>query len=315
MLQLKVTAVACFAMATCSVAAAPQVFNVWSFGAAGDGKFNDTAAIQRTIDAAGAAGRGSVAWLPPNGTYLMGGALTLFGHKYDGVTLQVDGAVTIPTPAWSTEPPLINSSDGVRGLGFPGVADNVLTAINVDGFRFRGHGSFTGYLFDEHKCAPTKTVPKPCPPGGFSMTNCTDLVVENLRLSHFPGMMFIHNSQDVLVRNMTMINRNNPEETGDIEFGGIGSHGEPWNSPWQYHVNLMRANNITMRDSFVTGGDDNVCIKNDTANVLIENVTFFDGHGASIGSIPDCAGCHGVVTNITYRKLRFLGNAPMKIKW
>jgi hypothetical protein len=77
----------------------------------------------------------------------------------------------------------------------------------------------------------------------------------------------------------------------------------------------MRANNITMRDSFVTGGDDNVCIKNDTANVLIENVTFLDGHGASIGSIPDCAGCHGIVTNITYRNLTFLGNAPMKIKW
>ena len=131
------------------------------------------------------------------------------------------------------------------------------------------------------------------------MTNCTDVLVENLRLSHFPGMMFIHNSQNVMVRNMTMINRNNPEETGDIEFGGIGSHGEPWNSPWQYEVKLMRANNITMRDSYVTGGDDNVCIKNDTANVLIENVTFLDGHGASIGSIPDCSGCHGVVTNIT----------------
>ena len=176
---------------------AAEIFNVWAFGAAGDGKSNDTAAIQRTIDAAGAAGSGSVAWLPANGTYLMGGALTLFGHGYDGVSLQVDGAVTIPTPAWSTEPPVINCSDGVRGLGFPGVADNVLSVINVDGFRFRGHGSFTGYLFDEHKCAPTKTAPKPCPPGGFSMTNCTDLVVEDLRLSHFPGMMFIHNSQDV----------------------------------------------------------------------------------------------------------------------
>ena len=63
-------------------------------------------------------------------------------------------------------------------------------------------------------------------------------------------------------------------------------------------VPLMRANNITMRDSFVTGGDDNVCIKNDTANVLIENVVFENGHGASIGSIPDCSGCHGVVLRI-----------------
>jgi polygalacturonase len=77
----------------------------------------------------------------------------------------------------------------------------------------------------------------------------------------------------------------------------------------------MRANNITIRDMFVTGGDDNVCIKNDTANVLIENVVFHDGHGASIGSIPDCSGCHGVVTNITFRNITMGGDAPMKIKW
>ena len=53
----------------------------------------------------------------------------------------------------------------------------------------------------------------------------------------------------------------------------------------------------------------------DTANVLIENVVFQDGHGASIGSIPDCSGCHGVVTNISFRNLTFAGDAPMKIKW
>ena len=83
--------------------------------------------------------------------------------------------------------------------------------------------------------------------------------------------------------------------------------------------------------------------------MLVENVMFKNGHGASIGSIPDCAGCHGVVTNITvsvdsqrsqlsitisishscdslhalglfvaanqYRNCTFGGNAPMKIKW
>ena len=89
------------------------------------------------------------------------------------------------------------------------------------------------------------------------MVNCTDIIFEDLHLSHFPGMAFIHNSQGVLVRNLTMINRDNPEETGDIEIGGIGSHGEPWNSPWQYQVPLMQASNITIRDLFVTGGDDN----------------------------------------------------------
>jgi hypothetical protein len=46
----------------------------------------------------------------------------------------------------------------------------------------------------------------------------------------------------------------------------------------------------------------------------VENVHFTDGHGASIGSIPDCYGCHGYVTNIVFRNCTFGGNAPMKIK-
>ena len=48
--------------------------------------------------------------------------------------------------------------------------------------------------------------------------------------------------------------------------------------------------------------------------MLIENVVFNNGHGATIGSVPDCNGCMGFVTNVTYRNCSFGGNAPMKIK-
>ena len=136
-----------------------------------------------------------------------------------------------------------------------------------------------------------------------------------------------------MVRNVTMFNRNVPEETGDVEVGGMGSHGAPpplcaWKDGefnaddpclvpggnWQYELPLLRPCNFTMRDSTVNGGDDNVCIKNDTQGVLVENVTFTNGHGASIGSIPDCAGCHGHVSDVVFRNCTFGGNAPMKIK-
>ena len=80
----------------------PRVFSAFSYGARGDGRANDTASVQRTIDAAGAAGGGE-AWLPANGTFLLGGGLNLLGHAYDGVTLRIDGKITIPTPAWSTQ--------------------------------------------------------------------------------------------------------------------------------------------------------------------------------------------------------------------
>ena len=62
------------------------------------------------------------------------------------------------------------------------------------------------------------------------------------------------------------------------------------------------------------GGDDNIAIKNDTANVLIENCVFGNGHGASIGSVPDTNGVMGYVTNVTFRNLVMNGNAACKIK-
>ena len=110
------------AAATMAAVASPQpeqVFSVYDFGARGDGKHNDTSAIQLALNAAAAAG-GGVAHLPHNGTYLTGGGLNALGHVYDGVTLRVDGAVTVPgptaKPAWST-PEQCGTAEHVKGSG------------------------------------------------------------------------------------------------------------------------------------------------------------------------------------------------------
>ena len=62
------------------------------------------------------------------------------------------------------------------------------------------------------------------------------------------------------------------------------AQGEPWNSPLQYEEHLLSTNNVTIRGCTFSGGDDNIAIKNDTANVLIEDCVFGNGHGASIGT-------------------------------
>ena len=264
-------------LASCSAAASQQpVFSAFAYGAVGDGKANDTAAIQRTIDAAGGGQRG-VAQLPGNGTFLLGGGLNLIGHGYDGVTLQIDGAVTVPGPAakpgWPTPAQCGLSTNRPGANLIPRSLCSVLLVINVDRFTFTGSGTVTGFLFDEH------SGPQPAGGGGFVFTNVTNPIVENLRLSHFDGMMYIHFSQNITVRNVSMFNRNTPEETGDIEIGGMGSHGVPpplcaWKggrfhpddpclvpgANWQYELPLLRPRNFTMRDSLVNGGDDNVCI-------------------------------------------------------
>ena len=70
------------------VAATPGIFNIRDYGAVGDGKTPDTAAINKAIEVCGAAGGGQV--LIPPGRYLSG---TL--HLKSNVTLFLDAAATL----------------------------------------------------------------------------------------------------------------------------------------------------------------------------------------------------------------------------
>ena len=61
----------------------------------------------------------------------------------------------------------------------------------------------------------------------MSVLNSTRFLRENVRFEHVSGAVFVHNSQDVMIRNMSINNRGMPvEENGDLEVGGVGSHGE-----------------------------------------------------------------------------------------
>ncbi|WP_322032442.1 glycosyl hydrolase family 28-related protein [Paraburkholderia sp. J76] len=61
-----------------SVVAAPLVVNVRSYGAAGDGQADDSASLQRAIEALNAAGGGELYF--PAGTYLHSEEITVSGH-------------------------------------------------------------------------------------------------------------------------------------------------------------------------------------------------------------------------------------------
>ena len=66
-----------------------RTFDVTEFGAKGDGAAKDTAAVQRAVDAASAAGGGEV--LLPKGTYLCGSVFLKSGvdfHLAEGATLK-----------------------------------------------------------------------------------------------------------------------------------------------------------------------------------------------------------------------------------
>ncbi|HKI68604.1 MAG TPA: glycosyl hydrolase family 28 protein [Verrucomicrobiae bacterium] len=122
--QIKVTVLLLLAWtATSAFAAEPAgVFNVLDYGAKGDGTNNDTAAIQKTIDACAAGGGGQV--LLPSGVFLSG-ALTL----HSGIDFHLaNGAVLKGSSNW-------------RDYGHPGA---LLFAKDARNITISGNGIIDG---------------------------------------------------------------------------------------------------------------------------------------------------------------------------
>ena len=149
--------------------AADKVFNVLDYGARGDGTTLDTAAIQRTIDAAAAAGNGARVLIPKGHTFLIS---TLELRANIDFHIQAGAELVIST----------NRADYASDGG-------VLTALNAKNLTISGKGKFmgralsfmTGYdakdewwLFQEWR------------PKMFILTGCTNLVVRDITFGDAP---------------------------------------------------------------------------------------------------------------------------------
>lgn len=152
-------------------AAAPstKVFDIRKYGATGDGRTLDTAAIQRAIDEAAAAGSGAQVLVPGGGHYLIG-ALELKGsidfHLADDAELVV-----------STEQKDFNGRAAI-------------SATNLQGLRLTGTGSINGRSrefmerFDE---VDEWWRPKGFRPRLVVLNGCKDLEIRDLTLSQAPS--------------------------------------------------------------------------------------------------------------------------------
>jgi polygalacturonase len=133
-----------FALAGC--ASMPQhsepdnTFNIRSFGARGDGKHLDSPAINRTIEAAAAAGGGTV--LVPAGTYLSGSI-----HLKSNIHLVIDtGAIILGAPQ------AMNAYDVAEPFAGPAYQDgghtyfhnSLIWGENLTNVFITGHGMING---------------------------------------------------------------------------------------------------------------------------------------------------------------------------
>jgi hypothetical protein len=77
------------------------IYNVWAYGATGNGTTDDTSAIQAALTAAGNAG-GAICYAPP-GTYLIGGTLSIPAGVQMIGTWQTPAYATPPTSGWQSQ--------------------------------------------------------------------------------------------------------------------------------------------------------------------------------------------------------------------
>jgi polygalacturonase len=155
-------------MLALTTSAAEKVFNVLDFGARGDGVTLDTAAIQKTIDAAHVAGNGARVLMPKGRTFLIS-TLALRAN----IDFHIQGGAE-----------LVISTNRADYAG-----DGVLTALNAANLTLSGKGRFMGRalaFMTGHDAQDEWWLFRDWRPKMFILTGCTNLVIRDLTFGDAP---------------------------------------------------------------------------------------------------------------------------------
>ena len=223
----------------------PGTFNVTTYGAVGDGKTDNTTAIQAALTAAGAAGGGTVTI--PSGTFLSGPIVISSGTRLElaaGAVLKMLPMASYPTSGVA----FITSTGTSHDIALTG-------AGTIDG---QGQDWWDAFANGSTAARPQEV----------SLGKVTRVQVSGIRLQSSPEEhIWVKGDTDVTITGITIATpgtsgKSPPKNTDGVDVSATG----------MYFCN----NNIV-------AGDDNIAMGG--TNLYLGYSTFGVGHGCSIGSI------------------------------
>ena len=274
-------------------------FDVKSFGAKGDGKSPDTPAINRAIDAAAAAGGGTVVF--PCGTYLCFSI-----HLRSNVDLFLGPGATIlaaDSPASGSggyDPPEPNPWDRYQDFGHSHWHNSLIWGENIHNFSILGHGLIWG------KGLGRGTGDTPLPPGvgnkSISLKNCHNVTLRDFSVLHGGHFAVLATGVDNLTLDNLKIDTN--RDGIDVDCcRNVRISNCSVNSPWDDGICLKSSfglgyarstDQVAITNCYVTGGYEEGALLDATFKLI------GPGHKASrTGRIKFGTESNGGFRNIT----------------
>ncbi len=263
-----------------------KTYDVREFGAQGDGRTLDTAAIQKALDACGQTG-GTVKF--PPGDYLSK-PLTL--RTRTTVLLEAGATLLASTNQADFMKTPGNWLEAKSGGDFnPFIGGKNLTDVTITGQgTIDGNGSV---WWEEAEKARRKvsgfTLPRP---NLIVLNDCKNLRMSGIRLINSPKFHFVPTDcEDVVIDGITILAPVHAANTDGID--------------------PSRCRNVTITRCTIDTGDDNIAVKSGRKvegrefaceNITVTDCVFLHGHGVSIG-----AEVVGGVRNFVVKNCRFDG--------
>ncbi|XP_051147630.1 probable polygalacturonase At3g15720 [Andrographis paniculata] len=265
--------------ADCATGGALTIFNVLRYGAAGNGRSDDSPAFLRAWEAACKGNPTKnipVVYVPPNRTFLLTPLAFLGPCKSQRIYVLMSGKLIAPVKReWKGSP------------------DAWIQFFGINGLVMKGKGVIDGQgstWWPDNTCRndpdPAKGVA--CKgPYGMMFRNCDGLRLKGFSKINGPGSHIkITKANNTVISNLWII--------------------APGDSPNTDGIDITSSTDVQIRNSFIATGDDCVAINAGTSNVYVTGITCGPGHGISIGSLGHGGG-NDTVENVHVRNCTLKG--------